>query len=303
MHIIDVKNLSKSYGDVEAVKNISFSVKENVFFALLGPNGAGKSTTIEILSTLLSKDQGTVKINGHELDHDDDAIRKNLGVVFQYNTLDKELTVMENLALRAALYKMDKKTFKARIDALDKLIQFKSYADQRTKNLSGGQRRKADIAKALLHSPRILMLDEPTTGLDPKSRKGLWELILKLKEETSMTILLTTHYMEEVLDADHVIILHEGVIRAEDSAEQLRIQYAKDTLKVVPKAPLLKKLKSDKVPFRTVNQTVHIDIKDPFEGIKLVESYRQDIETFEIVKASMDDVFLNITGERLEEKA
>ncbi len=301
MAIIEVSNLSKHYGNVHAVKNISFKVKENAFFALLGPNGAGKSTTIEILSTLLGKDQGTIKINGYELDTDDDAIRKHLGVVFQYNTLDKDLTVMENLELRAALYKMTKAEYLKRVETLDRLIQFQSFANQRIRHLSGGQRRKADIARALLHSPRILMLDEPTTGLDPKSRKGLWELILKLKEATKMTILLTTHYMEEVLDADHVIILHEGVIRAEDSAENLRIQYAKDTLKIVPKATLKDLLKRDKIPFRLVNQTMHIDLKNPFQGIEIVKTYKDAIETFEIVKASMDDVFLNITGERLEE--
>ncbi len=301
MKSIDVKNLVKSYDAVQAVKGISFAVEEGSFFALLGPNGAGKSTTVEILATLLAKDEGSVTIMGETLDRDDAKIRRHLGVVFQYGTLDNDLTVRENLAARGAFYGLHGAELNQRINDLDQLIDFSSYLDRRIKTLSGGQRRKAEIARALLHKPRVLMLDEPTTGLDPKSRKDIWELVLSIKKETAMTILLTTHYMEEVLDADHVVILHEGVIRAEDSAENLRLAYARDTLKVIPKKGLLKRLDEDNVNYDRVNASLHIPLKNPFEGIELVDRYRDHIESFEIVKASMDDVFLNITGASLEE--
>ncbi len=301
MKSIEVNNLVKSYGDVRAVRGISFAVEEGAFFALLGPNGAGKSTTVEILATLLAKDEGTVSIMGETLDRDDAKIRRHLGVVFQYGTLDNDLTVRENLAARGAFYGLSGQALQTRIAELDKLIDFTSYLDRRIRTLSGGQRRKAEIARALLHQPRVLMLDEPTTGLDPKSRKDIWALVLSIKKDTAMTILLTTHYMEEVLDADHVVILHEGVIRAEDSAENLRLAYARDTLKIMPKQGLLKKLDQDGVAYERINATVHVPLKNPFEGVDLVGRHREAIESFEIVKASMDDVFLNITGASLEE--
>ena len=175
-----------------------------------------------------------------------------------------------------------------------------AFENQRFQTLSGGQKRKADIARALLHNPEILILDEPTTGLDPKSRKEIWQLILTLKSISKMTVFLTTHYMEEVLDADHVIILHEGKIRAEDSAEKLRLKYANDTLKITPKNNLETTLKKANIVYHKHNNTLHLPIENSFKGIDLVERFKGDIETFEIVKANMDDVFLNITGERLE---
>lgn len=298
--MITVNNLSKHYDTVHAVKGISFSVKENAFFALLGPNGAGKSTTIEMLATLLQKDDGDVTINGYTLDQDDDAIRQSIGVVFQYTTLDPLLTVYENLNIRRAFYHMDKPTFEKTIKDLDKLIHFDQFLHQPFHTLSGGQKRKADIARALLHNPTLLMLDEPTTGLDPKSRKDIWNLILTLKEQNNMTILLTTHYMEEVLDADHVIILHHGMIKAEDSADNLRKNYADDTLKIFPKDGLIEALNKANITYHHRAAIIHIPLKDPFEGITLVNQYKAHIASFEIVKANMDDVFLNITGDALE---
>ena len=299
--MIRVRGLKKNYGEVQAVKGIDFTVRGNAFFALLGPNGAGKSTTIEIIATLLAPAEGTVEVAGYSLGVDDDAIRDTLGVVFQYSTLDPVLTVHENLKIRAAFYGLTGEAYVERLAALDERIHFSSYADQQVKTLSGGQRRKADIARALLHSPRILILDEPTTGLDPKSRKEIWSLILALKEQTDMTIFLTTHYMEEVLDADHVIIMNEGEIVAEDSAENLRLTYANDTLKVIPHEGLEALLDAENITYRTVNRTMHIPLENPFQGIDYLTRFRDKIETFEIIKASMDDVFLNITGRKLED--
>lgn len=300
MHAIEVKDLHKFYETKHAVKGIQFRVEKDAFFALLGPNGAGKSTTIEMLSTLLEKNQGTVHINGYTLGENDAEIRKTLGVVFQYSTLDGTLTVYENLKLRAAFYHLEGENFKKRLEFLDQLIHLTPFLNQRVHTLSGGQKRKADIARALLHDPQILILDEPTTGLDPKSRKEIWKLVLELKKISKMTIFLTTHYMEEVIDADQVIILHEGKILAEDSAENLRIRFANDTLRITPKNSLEAQFKKDKLTYSKVNRTLHVPIDDSFKGIEIVEKYKEAIETFEIVKASMDDVFLNITGQRLE---
>ncbi len=299
--MITVENLHKHYDTVHALKGISFSVKPGAFFALLGPNGAGKSTTIEILSTLRRQDEGLVKINGFTLDEDDDKIRKILGVVFQYTTLDQSLSVRENLMLRGRLYYKNKTKLQERIDHLADFIGFRHYLDQEVKTLSGGQRRRIDVARALLHQPRILLLDEPTTGLDPQSRENLWDLILTIKRETNMTIILTTHYMDEVLDADHVLIIDHGKIVAEDSASGLRQSYASDTLKLNPKAldKLTEKLKDTE--YKISNNTVHIPLKNSFEGLKRMETLKDDVHAFEIVKGNMDDVFLNITGRRLRD--
>ncbi|MFW6299173.1 MAG: ABC transporter ATP-binding protein, partial [Bacillota bacterium] len=233
--MIKVEGLTKDYGSLRAVNAIDFNVKEEAFFALLGPNGAGKSTTIEMLSTLKTPTSGSVTINGYTLGKDDDAIRKSIGVVFQYSTLDGDLTVRENLRFRGQFYYRDAAALEARIDALKEELGFESYINTPFKALSGGQKRRIDVARALLHEPKLLLLDEPTTGLDPQARESLWTLILKIKNRSKMTILLTTHYMQEVIDCDHVIILNEGTIVAEDSAEALRIAHAHDTLKIVPK--------------------------------------------------------------------
>lgn len=297
--MIHVENLHKHYETVHAVKGIHFSVRANAFFALLGPNGAGKSTTIEIISTLLQKDSGKVKVANETLGENDDAIRRALGVVFQYSTLDATLTLRENLRIRGAFYGLTGKALDARIDELDQVIGFKPYLDQPLKTCSGGQKRKADIARALLHNPKLLILDEPTTGLDPKSRKDIWNLILTLKSQHDMTLFLTTHYMEEVLDADHVIIMHEGEIVAEDSAENLRRRYADDMLKIVPKKGLEDALKAEGIAFERINDLVRVPLNDAFQGLDVVNRHKALIETFEIIKANMDDVFLNITGERL----
>ncbi len=298
--MIYINNLHKYYGDIHALKGLNVSVKEGAFFALLGPNGAGKSTTIEIIATLKNPDEGTVRINGHELGQDDDHIRQSLGVVFQYSTLDSLLTVRENLLLRGGMYIKDKAHLSKRIDELAQFLSFDGYLDQTIKTLSGGQKRRIDVARALLHDPKILLLDEPTTGLDPQSRENLWDLILKLKQKTNMTIILTTHYMDEVLDADHVLIIDDGEIKAEDAAYKLRQAYANDTLKMQPKNLETFKAKLKNIKHTTVQNTVHIALKDSFEGLSYVEQFKEDIKHFEIVQGNMDDVFLNITGRRLD---
>jgi multidrug/hemolysin transport system ATP-binding protein len=296
---LTVKNLKKSYDNIQAVKNISFDVDKDTFFAFLGPNGAGKTTTIKIISTLLEKDQGDVKVFGHTLDEDNKSIKEKIGVVFQNNMLDNLLTVRENLEVRASFYGFNKVDFQERLNEIDAYLHIKDYLDQKYKQLSGGQRRKADIARALLNWPSMLILDEPTTGLDPKSRKDIWNLILKLKDEKNMTIFLTTHYMEEVKDANKVIIIDRGQIVAEGSSEDLRLKFSHDRLKIIPKNNLKEVLDKDNLKYTNNNGLIIIRLKDSISGIDIVNKYKDHIKDFEIIRGDMDDVFLNITGREL----
>lgn len=299
MKAIEVKQLRKKYETVEAVKTISFDVEKDSFFAFLGPNGAGKSTTINIISTLLDYDEGEVFVLGHKLGEEDSLIREKIGVVFQQPMLDRLLTVEENLLIRASFYNISKEDFYKRIDEINELLEIKPFFKQFYKTLSGGQRRKADIARALLNWPEILILDEPTTGLDPKSRKDIWTLIEKLRVEKSITIFLTTHYMEEVRDANKVVVIDHGEIVASGSSEELRLEYSYDRVKIIPNGNLESILKKDKVEYYIVNDTININVDSCFDGLNVVEKYKKYIKEFEILRGDMDDVFLNITGRKL----
>ncbi len=297
--MIEVQDLKKNYNGVEALKGVTFFIKEGSFFALLGPNGAGKSTTVNIISTLLMQNTGKVTIDGSDTINESDLARKKIGVVFQHSTLDDSLTVEENLIFRASLYGLSKTTIQKRIDYLSELLDFKSYLSQRIKTLSGGQKRKIDVARALIFDPKYLILDEPTTGLDPSVRKQIWTFVNTIRKTTQTTIILTTHYMEEVIDCDHVVIIDKGKVIAEDSAENLRKTYTKDFLKITPKNDF-SKVKFEKLPnAKSVNALIYLPIDNPFKGIDFVQTHQENIETFEIVKGSMDDVFLHLTGREL----
>jgi len=299
MNIIEVKNLNKKYGNIEAVKDLTFTVRENSLFAFLGQNGAGKSTTINIISTLLNFDSGSVKVAGNILGSDDDQIRATIGVVFQNSMLDDLLTVKENLHVRGSFYGLSSKEVDSRVDELNALLEIKSYYGQKYGELSGGQKRKADIARALINWPKILFLDEPTTGLDPKSRRDIWELINQLRIKRNITIFLTTHYMQEVHDANKVVIIDKGRILAVGSSEELRKKYSNDRLKLLYSKELISELEKDNTEFYLMNDTINIILKDSFQGISYVNKYRSYIKEFEIIKGNMDDVFLNVTGKNI----
>ena len=194
-NIIEIKNLSKSFGEVKAVSDLSFFVREGELFAFLGVNGAGKSTTINIICAALSKDSGQIIIDGVDIDRDTDSVKRKLGVVFQSSVLDSALTVYDNLESRAALYGIHGEAFKKKLSELSELLGFEELLSRTVGKLSGGQRRRIDIARALIHDPKILILDEPTTGLDPQTRKTLWGVIASLQRSKNMTVFLTTHYM------------------------------------------------------------------------------------------------------------
>ena len=231
-NIIEINHLSKSFGEVKAVQDLSFRVKEGELFAFLGVNGAGKSTTINIMCGQLLKDSGSVKIDGMDLDTSLNLIKSELGVVFQNSVLDSALSVYDNLESRAALYGIIGSDFKARLNELAELLEFKDLLKRTVGKLSGGQRRRIDVARALFHHPKILILDEPTTGLDPQTRQTLWNVIWDLRKNDNMTVFLTTHYMEEAADADYVVIIDNGKISAEGTPLQLKNTYTGDYITI-----------------------------------------------------------------------
>jgi len=300
MDIITVKDLHKSYDDIEAVKGISFSVKEGDFFAFLGPNGAGKSTTINIICTLLDHDLGEITVDGHKIGFEDNSIRKKVGVVFQENILDKRLTVRQNLDIRGSFYGLSQNDLDDKISEIQGLLGIDSFIDQRYGTLSGGQRRKADIARALINTPKILILDEPTTGLDPKTRAEVWDIIQKLRADKHITIFLTTHYMEETSVANQVVIINDGEIVASGSPEELKLKYSHDILKVVPTQNGVEDIiKSLGLEYDKNADYIRIKINDCFEALDVLPKIQNLIKSFEVIRGNMDDVFINITGTRL----
>lgn len=297
-NIIEISNLDKSFGEVHAVDNLSFRVKKGELFAFLGVNGAGKSTTISIMCGTLAKDNGTVLIDGKNIETQMPEIASELGVVFQSSALDKQLTVKDNLLSRASLYGIYGEKAKQRIAELAKLLDFENLLNRTLGKLSGGQRRKIDVARALLHNPKILILDEPTTGLDPQTRKTLWQVINTLRKEQNMTVFLTTHYMEETVDADYVVILDSGKIVAEGTPIFLKNKYTGDYITVYSaKEEDIKKLG---LPFEKVNDSFRVEVKDSVQARDLIVKYPEIFTDFELVKGKMDDVFLAVTGKNLQ---
>ncbi|WP_419023741.1 ATP-binding cassette domain-containing protein [Emergencia sp.] len=285
-HIIEIKQLEKSYGSVKAVKEISFYVEEGGLFAFLGPNGAGKSTTINMICTFLKPDSGSVQVDGFILGKDDASIRKRIGVVFQSGVLDDLLTVEENLLIRGSFYNLKGKALKEAVKRAAKATDLMGFLKRPYGKLSGGQRRRADIARALIHTPRILFLDEPTTGLDPQSRRSIWDTIKKLQAEQNMTVFLTTHYMEEAEDADYCIIVDDGKIAAKGTPLDLKSRYAKDKMSILLKES---------------SETVDLKLESTMEALDFLKKYEGNIREFTVEKGSMDDVFIGVTGKEIRE--
>ncbi len=296
-NIIEIENLSKSFKDVKAVSDLSFSVKKGELFAFLGINGAGKSTTISIICNQLKKDSGKIVIDGVDIDKNSESINSKLGVVFQASVLDSFLTVYDNLKNRAALYGIYGKEFEKRLDELSDILNFKDLLKRSVKKLSGGQRRKIDIARALFHHPKILILDEPTTGLDPQTRKNIWNVINKLRKEEQITVLLTTHYMEEAADADYVVIIDSGKKVASGTPLELKNKYTGDfiTLYNVKEEDVIKL----GFPYEVIRDAYRIAIPDTKTASDLIIEHQDIFNDFEITKGKMDDVFLQVTGKKL----
>ena len=295
--IIRIDGLEKRFGEVHAVNNLSFRVKRGELFAFLGVNGAGKSTTISIMCGLLKKDGGNVEICGKNVGTDMREIAKKLGVVFQNSALDARLSVRDNLVSRAALYGIYGAEAKNRIDELAEKLCFKDLMTRTVGKLSGGQRRRIDVARALLHKPEVLILDEPTTGLDPQTRKTLWEVIRDLRLHDGMTVFLTTHYMEESTDADYVIILDSGKIAAEGTPLELKNRYTGDFVTVYNADD--QTIKDLGFPYEKIRDAFRISVKNTAEARDLIIKHPAVFSDFEITKGKMDDVFLSVTGKKL----
>ncbi|MCI6360007.1 MAG: ABC transporter ATP-binding protein [Clostridiales bacterium] len=298
MHnMIEIEHLSKRFGAVEAVQNLSFHVKEGELFAFLGVNGAGKSTTINILCGQLAKDAGTVRIGGVDLDTDADTIKRSLGVVFQNSVLDQAMTVQDNLESRAALYGITGSAFKTRLAELAALLDFEDLRKRPVGKLSGGQRRRIDIARALLHAPKLLILDEPTTGLDPQTRRLLWDAIGDLRRQRHMTVFLTTHYMEEAADADYVVILDSGKIAAEGTPLALKNAYTGDFITLY--GVTAEQAGALGCPCEPLRDACRVSVPDTAAATELILKYPELFRDYEITKGKMDDVFLAVTGKKL----
>ena len=299
-NIIEIKNLKKYFGEIKAVDDISFDVHKGSLFAFLGLNGAGKSTTINMICGVYEKDSGTIKINGKDLEDDEFGAKASLGVVYQNSVLDKVLTVYENLENRASLYGIYGKAFSKRLEELSALLDLDKILKRTYSKLSGGQRRRVDIARALIHKPEILILDEPTTGLDPQTRKMVWAVIDRLRKENKITVFLTTHYMEEAADADYVVILDQGKIVAEGTPIELKNQFTGDfiTLYNTTEAKV-KKLKKD---YEVLPDGFRVEVKNTAEATELILKHPEVFEDFEITKGKMDDVFLSATGKKIQEE-
>ncbi len=296
-HIIEISQLNKSFGSVRAVRDLSLNVRRGELFAFLGVNGAGKSTTISVMCGQLKADSGSVSICGLDAEKSIAEITRRLGVVFQGSVLDMPLTVRENLESRAALYGITGRAFAERLDELAGLLDFKALLDRPVGKLSGGQRRRIDIARALLHKPEILILDEPTTGLDPQTRRLLWDVVRRLRRDEKMTVFLTTHYMEEAADADYVVILDSGSIAAQGTPLELKNAYAGDFITLYGIAP--DALDELGLKYERLRDAYRVEVADTAAATRLIVEHPELFTDYEITKGKMDDVFLAVTGKRL----
>lgn len=292
--VIKINSLVKYYDKLKAVDNLSLKVYKGQIYAFLGVNGAGKSTTISMICGNLKKDSGEIYVCGKDTEKESNYIKIQIGIVFQDSVLDKSLTVYDNLKYRAGLYGITGAEFKEEYEKLEKLFELESIKNKPLSKLSGGQKRKVDIARAIIHNPQILILDEPTTGLDPKTRKKIWSIIRKLRKEYKITIFLTTHYMEEAADADYITIIDKGKIIAEGTVLDLKNKYAKDTIIIYNvKETEIKKLG---LPYKKIKDAYKIEIENSKKATELIIKYPSIFDDYEIIKGRIDDVFINATN-------
>ena len=297
--IIKIDALNKSFGALHAVQDLSFQVETGELFAFLGVNGAGKSTTIHMMCGQLPKDSGQIVIGGVDIDDNVDAVKSKIGVVFQSSVLDQRLSVRDNLESRAALYGIVGRAFTRRLGELTELLGFGNLLKQPVGSLSGGQRRRIDIARALLHQPQLLILDEPTTGLDPQTRQLVWQVIGRLRRTAHITVFLTTHYMEEAADADHVVILDAGKIVAEGTPLELKNRYTGDFITLYGAGP--ETAAALGLPWEPIRDGIRVAVPNTAVAAKLIAQYPERFVDFEVTKGKMDDVFLAATGKSLKE--
>lgn len=297
-NIIEVKNFVKQYGNFTAVNDISFAVESGSIFAFLGPNGAGKSTTINILCTILEKTSGTLVIDGKSVSQDKDGVRDVIGVVFQEATLDTKMTVEENLKMHCYFYGLPKSVFRERIHFVLSLVDLLDWKKAMVSSLSGGMKRRVELARSLLHFPKVLFLDEPTTGLDPQTRANIWDYLIKLQQEKNITIFLTTHYMDEAEICDKVAVMDHGRVIAFDTPAVLKKQYTKDQAHIISDSPedLEALLNRYGLEGRKEGDGYAIELNDVAAFTSLISEHQSSIQDLEIRKGTLNDVFLAITG-------
>lgn len=286
MDIIQVRDFTKKYNDLTAVNHISFQVEKGTMLGFLGVNGAGKTTVINMLATLLTPDEGTAEICGETLGKDNQKIRRKIGIVYQQNCLDDILTVRENLICRGILHGASRQEAKAQCRKLSEILKLGDILKTKYRTLSGGQKRRAEIAAALMHTPELLFLDEPTTGLDPATRQDVWGIIEELQKNEKMTVFLTTHYMEEAAGADQIIIMDHGNIIDQGTPFSLKEKYATDKLRLF---------------YKSGREEV-ISVASTLKAIPLIQAAESEIDGFEVIQGNMDDVFLNAVGKSLKEE-
>lgn len=300
--VIRVNGLKKYFGGVKAVDDISFQVERGELFGFLGVNGAGKSTTVNMLCTLYQPTAGKIEICGLAAGQEDEEIRKRIGVVWQNNCLDDKLTVKENLFARGALYGKSRKKLASDIERICSLLDLEDVYHRRLAKLSGGQKRRCEIARALVNAPEIMFLDEPTTGLDPATRKKVWECVEKLRREVHMTVFLTTHYMEEAARASHIAVIDSGRLKEYGTPFSLKENYAKDKLRLYSSSPVLEeRLGELQVDYVKKDDCLVIPVPESLSALSVLKGVEGLFDGFEMVQGSMDDVFLNVTGKKLEE--
>ncbi|HNW87882.1 MAG TPA: ABC transporter ATP-binding protein [Candidatus Limiplasma sp.] len=301
--MIEVTGLQKAYGEVQAVKGLDFTVERGKLFAFLGPYGAGKSTTIDILCTILRPDAGDVLLDGHRLGAEDAAIRSTIGVVFQDHLLDPLLTVEENIRVRGGLYPHRRATLNDAVRRAAKAADVGDFLQRPYGKLSGGQKRRADIARALVHTPKILFLDEPTTGLDPQTRKGVWDSIRTLQKEVGLTVFLTTHYMEEAAEADDVVVIDDGRIAARGTPTALKEAYASDMLRITPldEATVTATLAAANIAYTQNAGSITVRLNVTLDALPILEHLKGAISGFEVLNGTMDDAFIGITGREIRQ--
>ncbi|MFH0884728.1 MAG: ATP-binding cassette domain-containing protein [Candidatus Micrarchaeota archaeon] len=312
MDIIEIESLTKKFGTLAAVDNVSLKIKEGEIFGLLGPNGAGKTTAISMLVTMKKPTSGSARVNGFDIVKEPDGVRRSIGIVFQDPSLDEELTAYENLELHAAMYGIDAKDRRDRIIESIRIVELEDRLHDIVKTFSGGMRRRLEIARGLLHYPKILFLDEPTIGLDPQTRKHVWDYIRKLKAEHGITIVMTTHYMEEADSlCDRVAIIDHGRIIAQDSPEALKDSLGGDM--VVVKTPDAKRLeasvnglgwiKKAKIDDGAISLSVAQAEKKILKIMDIARERKIVVQSISMHKPTLDDVFLHYTGRNIREEA
>lgn len=293
-NLINIQGLTKKYQQKEVVSSLDLKVEKGSLFAFLGPNGAGKSTTINMISTAIKPTSGFIFVDGLEVGKENSKIRQKIGIVFQDNVLDDLLTVEENLLFWGKIYSLSKNELNKQLDFLENLLHLTDILKQRFGTLSGGQKRRAEIARAIIHRPLLLILDEPTTGLDPKTRVQVWKTITYLREKLGMTVFLTTHYMEEAAEADKIAVINHGELIALGTPNQLRNKYSRDSLNLYKTS--LEDLKIEcekrKLGYTEGIDFIRIQVRDTDEALHLLNELNDLYQSFEVRKGNLDDVFL-----------